>query len=59
MGILKDMDKSESAAAPAQLDERLAEYRDTVAGIRRGLAQAQKGLGRSVDDVFDTIERGK
>jgi prevent-host-death family protein len=38
--------------------QRLAEYHDTVAGIRRGLAQAKKGLGRSVDEVFDSIERG-
>ena len=30
---------------------------DTIASIRRGLAQAKKGLGRSVDEVFDDLER--
>jgi|SRR5271165_948997 len=28
-----------------------------VASIRRGLAQARKGAGRSADDVFDELER--
>ncbi len=31
--------------------------REAVTGIRRGLAQAKKGLGRSVDRVFDELER--
>jgi len=30
---------------------------DTVARIRRGLTQAKKGGGRSVDDIFDELER--
>jgi hypothetical protein len=30
--------------------------RDAVEGIRRGLVQAKKGMGRSVDEVFDSIE---
>ncbi len=38
--------------------QTFAEYHDTVAGIRSGLAQARKGLGESVDEVFDAIERG-
>jgi len=29
---------------------------DAVEGIRRGLVQAKKGMGRSVDEVFDSIE---
>jgi hypothetical protein len=28
-----------------------------VASIRRGLAQAHKGAGRPVDEVFDELER--
>ena len=28
-----------------------------VAGIRRGLAQARKGMGRPADDLFDELER--
>ncbi len=35
----------------------VASYLDTIAAIRRGLAQAQKGLGQSVDEVFDELER--
>ena len=30
---------------------------DALASIRRGLAQANKGLGRPVDEVFDELER--
>ncbi len=30
---------------------------DALASIRRGLAQAKKGLGRPVDEVFDDLER--
>jgi len=30
---------------------------DAVAGIRRGLVQAKRGIGRSVDEVFDSIEK--
>jgi hypothetical protein len=32
--------------------QQMADRMDTVEGIRRGLAQAKKGLGRSVDEVF-------
>jgi hypothetical protein len=39
------------------LYQRLADYHHTVAGIQNGLAQARKGLGRSVDQAFDAIER--
>jgi len=49
--------KAEAVVMVPAAYQRLAEYHDTVAGIRRGLAQARKGLGRSVDDVFDEIER--
>ena len=30
---------------------------EVVECIRRGLIQAKKGLGRSVDEVFDSFER--
>ncbi len=30
---------------------------DTLASIRRGLAQARRGEGRLVDDVFNELER--
>lgn len=37
--------------------ERTERHVDAVAGIRRGLAQATRGLGRPVDDVFRDLER--
>ena len=30
---------------------------DVVESIRRGIAQACKGMGRPADDVFDDLER--
>jgi hypothetical protein len=30
---------------------------DTLASIRRGLAQARRGEGQLVDDVFNELER--
>lgn len=50
--------KAEAVVMDPAAYQRLAEHHDTVAGIRRGLAQAKKGLGRSVDEVLDEIERG-
>jgi PHD/YefM family antitoxin component YafN of YafNO toxin-antitoxin module len=50
--------RAEAVVLDPVMYQRLAEYRDTVEGIRRGLAQARKGLGQSVDEVFDEIERG-
>jgi len=35
----------------------VAEHLDAVAAIRMGLAQAHKGLGRPVDEVFEDLER--
>ncbi len=35
----------------------VADHLDAVASIRRGLEQAKRGLGRSVDQVFEELER--
>ena len=35
----------------------LADHLDAVASIRLGLAQANQGLGRLFEDVFDDLER--
>jgi hypothetical protein len=51
---MTDIEPDENGVA----DHKPAEYRETVAGIRRGLAEAQTGVGRSVDEVFDALERG-
>jgi hypothetical protein len=36
---------------------READPSDSIKDIRRGLAQAKKGLGRPADDVFNAMER--
>jgi hypothetical protein len=36
-----------------------ADLLDLLASIRRGLEQAKRGQGQSVDDVFDELERGE
>jgi prevent-host-death family protein len=56
--VLTVKGKAEAVVMDPVAYQRLAEYHDTVAGVRRGLSQAKKGLGRSVDEVFDAIERG-
>lgn len=56
--VLTVKGKAEAVVMDPVVYQRLADYHDAVAGIRRGLAQAKKGLGRSVDEVFDAIERG-
>jgi PHD/YefM family antitoxin component YafN of YafNO toxin-antitoxin module len=55
--VLTVTGKAEAAVMDPAAYQRLAEYHDAVAGIRRGLAQVRKGIGRSVDEVFDEIER--
>jgi hypothetical protein len=37
---------------PTDMADRL----EVIASIRRALAQAKKGLGRPVDEVFDELE---
>lgn len=49
--------KAEAVIMAPALYQKLADRFDAIEGIRRGLAQAKKGLGRSVDEVFDLIER--
>jgi prevent-host-death family protein len=36
--------------------QQLTGYVDAVRGIKRGLAQAKRGMGQTVDEVFDEIE---
>ena len=49
--------KAEAIVLDAGAYNDVADYLDTVARLRRGLAQARKGLGRPVDDVFNDLER--
>jgi prevent-host-death family protein len=55
--VLTVKGKAEVVVMDAGTYQQLADRIDTVEGIRRGLAQASRGLGRSVDEVFDDIER--
>jgi prevent-host-death family protein len=49
--------KAAAVMIEASAYREVAEQLDTIAAIRRGLAQAKKGMGRSVDVVFDDLER--
>jgi hypothetical protein len=49
--------KAEAILLDASAYQEVAAHLDAVASIRRGLAQAKKGMGRPVDDVFDELER--
>jgi len=68
-GLLKQMKKSgrpliltvngraEAVVLDAASYRDIAEHLDTVASIRRGLDDARQGRVRSVDEVFDDLER--
>jgi PHD/YefM family antitoxin component YafN of YafNO toxin-antitoxin module len=55
--ILTVKGKAEAVVIDAASYRDVADHLDTIASIRRGLAQARKGMGRSVDEVFDDLER--
>jgi len=55
--ILTVNGKAEAVLLDAALYREVAEHLDSVASIHRGMAQAKKGMGRSVDGVFDDLER--
>jgi|HubBroStandDraft_1064217.scaffolds.fasta_scaffold1447424_2 prevent-host-death family protein len=54
--VLTVKGKAEAVLLDAAAYRDIADHLDSVASIRRGLAQARKGLGRPVDDVFDELE---
>ena len=56
--ILTVKGKAEAVVLDAATYRDVADHLEAVAGIRRGLAQARRGLGRPVDEVFDDLERG-
>ena len=55
--VLTVKGKAEAVVLDTATYQEVADYLDTIAGIRRGLVQARKGQGRAVDDVFDDLER--
>jgi prevent-host-death family protein len=54
--VLTVKGKAEVVVMDASAYQQLADRVDTIEGIRRGLAQVKKGLGRTVDEVFDDLE---
>ena len=55
--ILTIKGRVEAVVIDAASYQAVADHLDTIASIRRGLAQANKGMGRSADEVFDDLER--
>lgn len=55
--VLTVKGKAEAVLLDAAAYQEVASQLDAVASIRRGLAQARKGMGRPADDVFDDLER--
>lgn len=55
--VLTVKGKAQAVVLDAASYRGVAEHLDAVASLRRGLAQAKKGLGRTVDEVFDGLER--
>jgi prevent-host-death family protein len=55
--VLTVKGKAEVVVMDTSTYQQMANRVDTIEGIRRGLAQAKKGLGRSVDEVFDDLEQ--
>ena len=49
--------KAEAVVLDPATYQTVADYLDSVAHIRHALAQAEQGLGRPVDEVFDDLER--
>jgi hypothetical protein len=55
--VLTVKEKAEAVVLDAPAYQDVADHLDAIASIRRGLAQAKKGLGRPVDEVFDELQR--
>jgi len=55
--VLTVKGKAEMVVLDPVTYQHVADHLDTIASIRRGLEQAQKGLGRPVDEVFDELEK--
>lgn len=53
--VLTVKGKAEAVVLDAAAYQDVADHLDAIASIRRGLAQAKKGLGRPVDEVFDEL----
>jgi prevent-host-death family protein len=54
--VLTVKGKAEAVLLDAAAYQDVAGHLDALASIRRSLAQAKKGLGRPVDEVFDELK---
>jgi prevent-host-death family protein len=55
--VLTVKGKAEAVLLDAAAYQEVASQLDAVASVRRGLAQANKGAGRTAEEVFDELER--
>jgi hypothetical protein len=55
--VLTVKGNAEAVVLDAAAYRDVADHLDAIASIRLGLAQAKKGLGRPVDEVFDELQR--
>ncbi len=55
--VLTVKGKAEAVVMDPFTYQRLADRLSAIEGISRGLAQAKKRKGRSVDEVFDALDR--
>jgi len=54
--VLTVRGKAEAVVLDAASYREVAVHLDTMASIRRGVAQAKKGMGRPADEVLDELE---
>jgi prevent-host-death family protein len=54
--VLTVKGKAELVVVDAAVYQEVAGQLDAVASVRRGLAQARKGMGRLASEVFDDME---
>ena len=55
--VLTVKGKAEAVIMDPIAYQKMAEQVDSITAIRRGLAQARRGAGRPVDEVFTRLER--
>jgi prevent-host-death family protein len=55
--VLTVRGKAEAVVLDAASYREVAAHLETMASIRRGVAQARKGIGRPADEVLDELER--
>jgi prevent-host-death family protein len=55
--VLTIKGKAEVVLLDAATYQQIADYLDAVAGIREGLDQMKRGVGRPAAEVFDDLER--